>query len=80
MQTAKGHSTPVTGEAMTPEQKAWIDLATYEDLLRRWRFAAVGDSMFVGATGQYYSQIMAEKRGTTNDNGVAASKSIGWDR
>ena len=64
---------------MTPEQKQWIDSADYENLLRLWRFAAVGDPMFQGDTGKYYSEVMNRKRVEVgNAAHVAASKSIGW--
>lgn len=59
--------------------KAWIDGATYEMLLRRWRFAAVGDAMFIGDIGSYYKEAMTHKKAQTGDGGVSASKAIGWD-
>lgn len=66
---------------MTPEQKIWIDGASYEELLRRWRFAAVGDQIFRGDTGEYYQKVMEEKRKRVGESGhVSASKSIGWER
>lgn len=65
---------------MTTDEKAWIDNASYEDLLGRWRFAESGSAWFQGATGQYYSDQMAKKRAETQDNGVSASKRIGWER
>lgn len=65
---------------MTPDQKEWIDTASYEELLRKWRYAPVGDPMFQDDTGQYYSKQMAEKRKEIgNDEQVRASKNIGWD-
>ena len=57
--------------------KQWIDDASYEDLLRRWRFSEAGDPIFVGELGEYYKKIMFEKRDKTNH--VAASKKIGWE-
>lgn len=66
---------------MTPAQKHWIDTATYEDLLTHWRFAPAGDDLFQGDTGEYYQQIMAERREDIGDAGHAAiSKAIGWSR
>jgi len=56
--------------------KQWIDNATYEELLSKWRFAGIGDSMFQGETGKYYSKIMFEKRQQADH--VQASKNIGW--
>ena len=63
---------------MTPEQKKWIDEASYEDLLRKWRFASVGEPMFQGDTGKYYSKVMNEQRSADPGGHVRASKSIGW--
>lgn len=65
---------------MTADEKAWIDTASYEDLLRRWRFSPSGTSWFQGDTGAYYSAQLAKKRAETPDNGVSASKRIGWER
>jgi len=66
---------------MTKEQKDWIDSASYKQLLYRWRFAPVGDPMFQGDTGDYYSKIMGEKREEVgNAEHVRASKTIGWEK
>lgn len=61
---------------MTPDQKRWIDSASYEQLLEKWRFAPVGDPMFQGDTGDYYSDVMSQKRSSCDH--VQASKNIGW--
>ena len=63
-----------------PKDKNWIDNATLEDLLRRWRFASVGDPIFQGETGEYYSDVMFKKKGNDPDKWVAASKKIGWGK
>jgi hypothetical protein len=65
---------------MTPRQKAWIDGASYESLLSKWRNAPSGDPFFEGATYDYYSTVMAVKRNAPGGDAahVAASKSIGW--
>ena len=64
---------------MTKEQKKWIDAASYRDLLERWRNAPIGDPIFQGECGDYYSKVMAEKKKEVGQSGhVAASKSIGW--
>ena len=65
---------------MTDKEKAWIDSASYEKLLSKWRFAVVGDSMFQGETGRYYSEVMARKKAENNAVAVATSKRIGWER
>ena len=61
------------------QMKAWIDSASYEELLRRWRFAPVGDPMFQGDIGKYYSDTMFRQRDANPGEHVRASKSIGWE-
>jgi hypothetical protein len=61
---------------MTPEQQRWIDSASYEQLLEKWRFAPAGDPMFQGDTGDYYSDVMSQKKSSCGH--VRASKNIGW--
>ena len=64
---------------MTTAEKDWIDNATYQELLRRWRNSPAGDSIFQDGAGDYYSKIMAEKRAAVGPAAaVAASKAIGW--
>ena len=60
--------------------KAIIDGMTYEDLLRRWRFAPPGDPMFQGDAGKYYEDRMQTLRDSDSGDAVAASKRIGWER
>ena len=62
---------------MTQEQKEWIDSADYESLLRKWRFAPMGDSIFLGECGDYYFQVMVRKRTADPEGAVAAGKNIG---
>jgi len=61
---------------MTEAEKTWIDNASYETLLERWRFAPAGDSIFIGEVGEYYSKVMGEKKQTCDH--VQASKNVGW--
>lgn len=61
----------------TDEMRAWIDAASYEELLRHWRSAPAGDPFFAGEIGRYYSQRMAEKRAQDPAEHVRASKAIG---
>lgn len=65
---------------MTPEEMMkWIDGATYEQLLSKWRFAPIGSQWFQGEVGDHYQKVMAEKRKEVGQVGhVQASKSIGW--
>ena len=70
------------------EMKRWIDGATYEQLLSKWRFAPVGSHWFRNEIGDYYSKVMAEKRdaleklpSASGGIGTVASdvsKLIGW--
>jgi hypothetical protein len=41
--------------------KDWIDNASYEELLRKWRFMPAGDPFFMGGVGGYYVKRMEEK-------------------
>ncbi len=62
------------------ELKAWIDSASYESLLSKWRMAPAGSPYFTDETGQYYSEVMARKRDEVGPSEhVRASKAIGWD-
>ena len=63
---------------MTDDQKLWIDNASYEELLRKWRFAAVGDPIFRGDSGTYYAQTMRRKRPSDEEH-AEVSKKIGFD-
>lgn len=63
------------------EMKKWIDAASYEELLRKWRFAPVGSLFFQGEMGNYYDHVMRKKKAEIgNEAAVRASKNIGWDR
>ena len=59
------------------EQKEWIDKASYYELLKKWRFAPIGDRIFQGELGNYYSDVMAAKRDRCPDP-VMVSKLVGW--
>jgi hypothetical protein len=66
---------------MEENLKNWIDTASYEQLLSHWRFAPVGDPLFQGETGDYYSKVMARKREEVGHNkAVEASKNIEWEK
>jgi hypothetical protein len=62
---------------LTHTNKSHIDSLSYEDLLRRRRFAPMGDLWFEGETGEYWSKRMRELRNAGADH-VKASKTIGW--
>ena len=61
------------------KMREWIEAASYEDLLRRWRFAPAGDPFFSGNAGNYFAEHLIKKRDLTGDLGVSASKRVGWD-
>lgn len=65
----------------TNEMLTWILNASYEQMLRKQRFAPIGDPFFhsdnTQVTGLWTEQFNL-KREATGDNGVAASKSVGW--
>jgi hypothetical protein len=64
---------------MTPEQKAWIDAASYTDLFKKWRFAPVGDPFFQGECGKYFAEVMKKRRHEVGpDEHTRVSKAIGW--
>ncbi len=65
---------------MTPEAMIeWINGATYDQLLSRWRFAPIGSPWFQGKVGEHYQKVMANRRKEVGRSGhVRASKSIGW--
>jgi hypothetical protein len=75
---AKGETQ--VSDVMTKYEKDWIDAASYETLLSRWRFGEPGSRWFTGETGKYFAEVMAKKRDADPDGAVAASKSIGWDK
>ena len=57
---------------MTKEEAlAWIKGATYEELLRHWRHAPIGDPIFQMTgldLGEEFEQEMRKKRGQLIDN------------
>ena len=64
---------------MTPEQKAWIDNASYKSLLSKWRFAPSGDPLLSGEAGDYFAARMKElKEKMDPAEHTRISKAIGW--
>jgi len=61
------------------EMLKWIDSATYEELMYRWRFAPASDPFFQGEVGDYYKRkLLEKKRGIPQEKQVAISKKLGW--
>lgn len=48
--------------------KKWIDNASHEELLFKWKEASLGDPFFQGEVGQYYSKVMSAKIEVTTLN------------
>jgi hypothetical protein len=69
-----------TKKEMTPEQKKWIDEASYEQLLTKWRFG-VSDPMFQGLCGNHFDEVMKQRRREVGSKeAVQTSKRIGWEK
>lgn len=53
---------------------------SYESMLALWRTAPIGHPLFLGKTGDYYAEVMKQKRAKVGDaEHVRASKNIGWN-
>lgn len=63
---------------MDPKTKQWIDQASYTDMLRKVRYAPLGDSLFTGETGKYFMTVMESKKPSPEEH-TAISKLIGWN-
>lgn len=63
----------------TAEMKKWIVSASYEELLRKWRFEPSGSQWFQGELGEFFSQTMQVKKLSMSEAGPSqASKRVGW--
>ncbi len=63
------------------DMKKWIDEASYQQLLTKWRNDPTGSPWFIGEVGDYYTEKMTEKKNAiTSAEAVAASKNVGWDK
>ena len=73
----------VEGRMNIKQMKEWIDEASYEDLLKKWRFAPTGSAYFARDTGMgdYYESVMNKKKTEMGDEAAARiSKIIGWKK
>lgn len=61
---------------LTDEVKAYISTLSYKDMLKRWRFGAIGDPIFQGESGNFWVQQMEIKRNFVDHAGI--SKELGW--
>jgi len=63
------------------EMMKWIDQASYEQLLSKWRFSSAGSPWFQDQIGDYYAMVMRRREEEmSNDERVRASKNVGWER
>jgi len=63
------------------QMKEWIDKASYEQLLKKWRFEPPGSPWFQGEVGEHYAKVMSRKKQEIGvDAAVAASKEVGWTK
>lgn len=65
---------------MTPEEmKAWIDTASYEEMLNKWRFEPSGTPWFQGEVGIYFDEAISKKREEIGEEAaIRANKNVGW--
>jgi len=63
---------------LTDKKKKQIDSLSYQEMLQKWRFAPIGDPLFEGETGDYFSARMKELAVDVDE--VAVSKKVGWDK
>jgi hypothetical protein len=67
------------GSMSYEEMIEWIDHASLEQLLQKWRFASVGDEFFRGKIGDHFCKRMNELRQKVgSEEWSAASKKVGW--
>ena len=65
---------------MTNEKKKWIDNASYEQLLMKWRFESIANSHFANEDGLYYSKIMNKRKNElSSGEQVEVSNRVGWE-
>ena len=61
------------------EMIEWIDSASYEDLLRKWRFEKPDSPWFQGEVGDYFNDVMSRRTSRlSHEELVRISKKIGW--
>ena len=65
---------------MIPKKmKVWIDTASYEELLTKWRFAPSGSPWFQGEVGEYFGKMMSIRKAEVGEaEAVRVSKAVGW--
>ncbi len=70
----KDDRTTKESQPIDPEMKARIDAMSRYEMAAKWRFAPVGDPLFQGAAGDYFSARFKALGGMS----PSISKSLGW--
>jgi hypothetical protein len=67
-------------DKMEDKAKEHIDRMSYYKMFRLRRFAGLGHPYFLGATGDYFAKVMAEKEAKlAPGQRTQISKDIGWE-
>jgi hypothetical protein len=61
---------------VTAAEKRKVDEATYEDLLRTWRFTWAGDPLF--QDGTYWTVLSRRRKQVGVDEHIRISERVGW--
>ena len=62
------------------QMKIWIDTASYEELLRKTRYAPIGDPFFQDELGVYFRKVRQRKKAEVGiEEAIRISKKIGWN-
>ena len=57
-----------------------INDMNYEQMLRKWRFAPIGDPLFQGEAGDYFAEVMKTKKSQLTDwKQARISKKVGCE-
>lgn len=63
------------------EMRVWIENASYQELLYKWRFEPSGSPWFQGDVGVYYHNVLRQRKDSlTPAERVTASKQVGWGK
>lgn len=77
---AQSQGQPAQSREMTrTEMVLWIQDATTEDLLRKWRFEPCGSPWFRGPVGLAFAMEIGKRRTDDPVGWSQASKRVGWE-
>lgn len=67
------------GNMTNEERIEWIQNASFEDLLYKWRFEPPGSPWFAGEVGNYFTKVIGLKKEEVSlEEWARVSKQIGW--